>query len=164
MFRAGDGKKIELLVQPDKARSVSSAEFPPFHTEFDPKNPTVVWLSRPLTPEERCRLDIDDPLGEVVNIGKERNDHHLAWQFLSDDERAVAIIDDMLSGCHDDVIAANLAVREIAVKDFKQEHGITDKALSEHLSDAKDSAKKNQGKITPNALASEIWKLLKPKD
>ena len=85
----------------------------------------------------------------------------MAWQFLSDDERAVAIIDDMLSGCHDDVIAANLAVREIAVKDFKQEHGITDKALSEHLSDAKDRAKKNHGKITTDILALEIWNQLK---
>jgi KaiC/GvpD/RAD55 family RecA-like ATPase len=162
LFRAGNGTIIELLVQPDKARSVSSAEFPPFHTEFDPKNPTAVWSSCPLKPEERCRLDIDDPLGEVeMNIGKKRNDHHLAWQYLNVDERAVAIIDDMLSGCHDDVIAANLAVREIAVKDFKQEHGITDKALSEHLSDAKDRAKKKHGKITTDILALEIWNQLK---
>ena len=164
LFRAGNGTIIELLVQPDKARSVSSAEFPPFHTEFDPKNPTAVWSSCPLKPEERCRLDIDDPLGEVeMNIGKKRNDHHLAWQYLNVDERAVAIIDDMLSGCHDDVIAANLAVREIAVKDFKQEHGITEEALSEHLSDAKDCAKKNHGKITTDILALEIWNQLKTK-
>lgn len=165
LFSAGNSDKIELLVRAEKIRMTSRAEQAAFRTEFDPDHPVEVWPMFELTEEQRRSLDIDDPLGEVeMNVGKKRNDHHLAWRFLSDDERAVAIIDDMLSGCHNDVIAANLAVREIAVKDFKQEHGITDKALSEHLSDAKDSAKKNQGKITTDILAVEVWNLLKPKD
>ena len=165
LFPAGNGDKIELLVQAEKIRMTSKAEQTSFHTEFDPNNPIAVWPARELKPEERCRLNEDDPLGEVeMNVGKKRNDKRLAWQYLTDDERAVAIICDMLSGCHDDVIAANLAVRVIAVIDFKQQFGITEKALNQHLPKARELAEENFGKkITPEDLAPEIWKLLKDK-
>jgi KaiC/GvpD/RAD55 family RecA-like ATPase len=126
LFHAGDGKKIELLVQPDKARSVSNAEFPSFHTEFDPGNPTAIWPTRDLKLEERRRLDIDDPLGEVeLNIGKKRKNNQLAWEYLDEDGRGKAIIEGMLNGCHDDVIAADLAVRESVIADFKQQYGLS---------------------------------------
>ena len=95
-----------------------------------------------LTPEELRRLDEDDPLGEVEqNIGKKRNDKRIAWSFLNDDERAVAIIDGMLSGCLDDVIAADLAVREIVISDFKQQYGISKEAIQQILPVAKTSVK-----------------------
>jgi KaiC/GvpD/RAD55 family RecA-like ATPase len=165
LFPAGNGDKIELLVRAEKIRMTSRAEQTAFHTEFDPNQPTEVWPTRSLKKEERRRLDEDDPLGEVeMNVGKKRNDKRLAWRFLNDDDRAIAIIDDTLSGCRDDVIAANLAVREIAIVEFKQQFGITEDALNHHLPMARELAEKNEGKITPNALASEIWKRLKPKD
>ena len=162
LFHAGDGKKIELLVQPDKARSVSSAEFPPFHTEFDPENPTVVWLSRPLTPEERCRLDIDDPLGEVEqNIGKKRKNNQLAWEYQDEDGRGKAIVEGMLNGCHDDVIAADLAVRESVIADFKQEHGISSDTLTKCLPEAMSSQEISPEKMVPDKMAPIIWNILK---
>lgn len=165
LFPAGNGDKIELLVRAEKIRMTSRAEQTSFHTEFDPNQPTEVWPTRSLKKEERRRLDEDDPLGEVeMNVGKKRNDKRLAWQYLSDDERAVAVICDMLSGCHDDVIAANLAVREIAITEFKQQSGITEKALKLYIPRAREYAEKNLGKkITPEDLAPEIWKLLKDK-
>ena len=133
-----------------------------FHAVFDPKNPKAVWETRPLTPEERDRLDIDDPFGEVEqNIGKKRNNHRLAWQYLNDDERAVSIIDDMLSGCLDDVIAANLAVRESVIADFKRQHGLSEEAIKPVLPSAKSSAKNIKENFTSDILANEIWKLLK---
>lgn len=162
LFRAGNGTKIELLVQPDKARSVSSAEFPPFHTEFDPENPTVVWLSRPLTPEERCRLDIDDPLGEVEqNIGKKRKNNQLAWEYQDEDGRGKAIVEGMLNGCHDDVIAADLAVRESVIADFKQEHGISSDTLTKCLPEAMSSQEISPEKMVPDKMAPIIWNILK---
>lgn len=165
LFPAGNGDKIELLVRAEKIRMTSRAEQTAFHTEFDPNQPTEVWPTRSLKKEERRRLDEDDPLGEVeMNVGKKRNDKRLAWQYLSDEERAVAIICDMLSGCHDDVIAANLAVRVIAVIEFRQQFGITEEALKQCMPKAREYAEKKLGKkITPEDLAPEIWKSLKDK-
>ena len=165
LFPAGNGDKIELLVRAEKIRMTSKAEQTSFHTEFDPNNPTAVWPTRALNKEERYRLDEDDPLGEVeMNIGKKRNDHRLAWGYQEDDERATAIICDMLSGCADDVIAANFAVRVIAITDFKQRFGITEEALKQYIPRARELAEENCGKkITPEDLAPEIWKLLKDK-
>jgi len=165
LFPAGNGDKIELLVRAEKIRMTSKAEQTAFHTEFDPKNPTDVWATRELTPEERRRLDEDDPLGEVeMNVGKKRNDKRLAWRYLNDYERAVAIICYMLSGCPDDVIAASLAVRVIAITEFKQEHGITEEALKQCMPMARDLAEKKLGEnFTPEDLAPTIWKLLRYK-
>ncbi len=161
LFSAGKGDKIELLVRAEKIRMTSKAEQEAFHTEFDPKDPTTVWETRPLKPEECRRLDIDDPLGEVErNVGKKRKNNQLAWKYLNDDERAIAILDDMLNGCLDDVIAADLAVRESVISDFKQQYGISPEALDLHLAEAKEIAKNNSGKITPNELAPILWKRL----
>ena len=114
-----------------------------------------------LTEEQRRRLDIDDPLGEVErNVGKKRKNNQLAWKYLNDDERAIAILDDMLNGCLDDVIAADLAVRESVIADFKQQYGISPEALNLHLAEAKEIAKKKSGKTTPNELAPILWKML----
>ena len=164
LFPAGNGEKIELLVQAEKIRMTSKAEQTAFHATFDPNQPTAVWATKDLTPEECRRLDEDDPLGEVeMNVGKKRNDKRPAWRFLNDDDRAIAIIDDTLSGCQDDVIAANLAVRVIAITKFKRQFGITEEALKQCMPMARESAEKNQGKITTDILAVEIWKSLKDK-
>ena len=161
LFSAGNGDKIELLVRAEKIRMTSRAEQASFHTEFDPKNPKAVWETRPLTPEERDRLDIDDPLGEVErNVGKKRKNDQLAWKYLDEEDRGTAIIEGMLNGCHDDVIAADLAVRESVIADFKQEHGISPDTINLHRIKAKEIVK-NEKKVTPSKLAPEIWKLLK---
>ena len=161
LFSAGNGKKIELLVRAEKIRMTSRAEQAAFRTEFDPKNPKAVWETRPLTPEERDRLDIDDPLGEVErNVGKKRKNNQLAWEYLDEEGRGAAIIEGMLNGCHDDVIAADLAVRESVIADFKQQYGISPEALNLHLAEAKEIAKNNSGKITPNELAPILWNKL----
>ena len=143
----------------------SKAEQTAFHATFDPNQPTAVWATKDLTPEERRRLDEDDPLGEVeMNVGKKRNDKRLAWRFLNDDDRAIAIIYDTLSGCRDDVIAANLAVREIAVTEFKQQFRITEEAMKQCMPMARESAETKHGKkFTPGDLALEIWNQLKTK-
>ena len=165
LFPAGNGEKIELLVQAEKIRMTSKAEQTAFHATFDPNQPTAVWATKDLTPEERRRLDEDDPLGEVeMNVGKKRNDKRLAWRFLNDDDRAIAIIYDTLSGCRDDVIAANLAVREIAVTEFKQQFRITEEAMKQCMPMARESAETKHGKkFTPGDLALEIWNQLKTK-
>lgn len=165
LFPAGNGENIELLVQAEKIRMTSKAEQTAFHATFDPNQPTAVWATKDLTPEERRRLDEDDPLGEVeMNVGKKRNDKRLAWRFLNDDDRAIAIIYDTLSGCRDDVIAANLAVREIAVTEFKQQFRITEEAMKQCMPMARESAETKHGKkFTPGDLALEIWNQLKTK-
>ena len=165
LFPAGNGDRIALLVRAEKIRMTSKGEQTAFYTEFNPNQPTAVWSIRDLTPEERRRLDEDDPLGEVeMNVGKKRNDHRLAWRYLNDDERAVAIICDMLSGCHDDVIAANFAVRVVVVVEFKQQFGITEEALKQCMPRVRGLAEKKLGnKITPENLAPEIWNSLKDK-
>ena len=84
----------------------------------------------------------------------------MAWEYLNDDERAIAILDDMLNGCLNDVIAADLAVRESVIADFKQQYGISPEALNLHLAEAKEIAKNNSGKITPNELAPILWNKL----
>ena len=162
LFSAGNSDKIELLVRAEKIRMTSRAEQTAFHAVFDPKNPKPVWETKPLTPEECDRLDIDDPLGEVErNVGKKRKNNQLAWKYLNDDERAIAILDDMLNGCGNDVIAADHAVRESVIADFKQQYGISPEALNLHLAETKEIAKNNSGKITPNELAPILWKLLR---
>lgn len=162
LFSAGNGDKIELLVRAEKIRMTSRAEQAAFHAAFDPKNPTAVWETRLLMPEECRRLNIDDPLGEVErNNIKQRKNHGLAWKFMDDDQRAIAILDDMLSNDPDDVIAANFAIREIAITDFKQQHGISEEAIMRILPMAKLSAKNIKEKYTTDILANEIWKSLK---
>ena len=162
LFATGKGDKIELLVQAEKIRMTARSEQGSFRTEFDPKEPSSVWPVFPLTDEERCRLNEDDPLDEVgSNIGKKRNNQQRAWRYLDDDERAIAIIDDMLTGCLDDVIAANLAVRERCVSEFKRQNGISDDALTRHLREAKKTAEKEQGNSKPSVLAPILWNALK---
>lgn len=79
LFSAGSGKKIELLVRAEKIRMTSRAEQAAFRTEFDPEDPVEVWPVFELTEEQRRRLDIDDPLGEVErNVGKKRKNNQLA--------------------------------------------------------------------------------------
>ena len=98
-----------------------------------------------------------------MNIGKMRKKNCLAWGYQDEEERAIAIIGDMLSGYNDGEIAANYAVRENAITEFKHQFGITEDALKQHLPMARVLAEKNQGKKDPNALSSELWKLLKSK-
>ena len=162
LFATGKSDKIELLIRAEKIRMTAKNEQGAFRTEFDPKNPCAVWPAFPLTEEEKHRLNEDDPLDEVgQNVGKKRNNQQRAWVYLDDDERAAAIIDDMLTGCLDDVIAANLAVRMRAVVEFKKQYGITEEALKKHLRDAKELAERDCGKATPEALAPKLWKLMK---
>ena len=155
-------KKLVKLVKAEKIRMTARSEQGAFRTEFDLQKPLAIWPVFPLTEEERRRLDEDDPLDEVgQNVGKKRNNQQRAWGYLDDDERAAAIIDDMLSGCPDDVIAANLAVRMRVIVEFKRQYGITEEALKKHLPDAKKLADRNCGKTTPEALAPELWNLMK---
>ena len=162
LFSAGNGDKIELLVRAEKIRMTSRSEQAAFRTEFDPKDPVEVWPVFDLTEEQRRRLNIDDPLGEVErNIVKQRKNHGLAWKYMDDDQRAIAILDDMLSNDLDDVIAANFAIREIAITEFKQQHGISEEAIMRILPTAKLSAKNIKEKCTTDILANEVWKLLK---
>ena len=165
LFATGRGDKIELLVQAEKIRMTARSKQNSFRTEFDLQNPVAVWPMYPLNEEERRRLNEDDPLDEIGrNIGKKRNNHQLAWRFMTDDARAVAIIDDMLSGCPDDVIAANLVVREQALRTFKDEQGICEDALKMHLEDAAREASREIGTDVPptsNVLAPKIWALFK---
>ena len=162
LFATGRGDKIELLVQAEKIRMTARSEQNSFRTEFDLQNPVAVWPMYPLNEEERRRLNEDDPLDEVgQNVGKKRNNQQRAWTYLDDDERAAAIIDDMLTGCLDDVIAANLAIPPRAVVEFKNQYGITEDELKKHLPDAKKTAARNCGKTTPEVLAPELWKLMK---
>ena len=162
LFATGKGDKIELLVQAEKIRMTARSEQGTFRTEFDPKKPRSVWPVFPLTEEERRRLNEDDPLDEVgSNVGKKRNNQQRAWRYLDDDERAVAIIDDMLTGCLDDVIAANLAVRQMAVTEFKCRNGISEETLRSHLPAAKKKAENDQGNSRPSVLAPIIWEFLK---
>ncbi len=165
LFSAGKGDKVEFLMRAEKVRTTSKAEQISFHVVFDPSSPKAIWETKKLTPEERRRLDEDDPLGEVEqNIGKKRNDKRIAWSFLNDDERAVAIIDGMLSGCLDDVIAADLAVREIVISDFKQQYGISKEAIQQILPVAKTSVKNLKENYTSEMLAKKVWNLLKNND
>jgi KaiC/GvpD/RAD55 family RecA-like ATPase len=165
LFNTGKGDKIELLVKAEKIRMTARSEQGSFRTEFDTKNPYAVWPVFPLTEEERRRLNEDDPLDEIGrNIGKKRNNRQLAWRFMTDDARAVAIIDDMLSGCPDDVIAANLVVREQALRIFKDEQGICEDALKMHLEEAAREVSREIGPDTPpksDVLAPKIWALIK---
>ena len=82
---------------------------------------------------------------------------------MSEKAKATAIIDDMLSGCMDDVIAANLVVREKALVAFKEDHGISEDALKEFMPDAVKKAEKQFGKVTTAELAAVIWELIQKK-
>lgn len=162
LFSTGNGDKIELLVRAEKIRMTSKNEQAAFHATFDPKNPKATWETKPLTKKERLRLDIDDPFGEVErNVEKKRRNNQVAWDFLDDDERAQIIIEDMLLERQDDVIAANLAVREPVIAGFKQQYGISKESLIKYAPEAKTAAQKKHGKIAPDTLAPELWKFLK---
>ena len=163
LFGTGNSEKIELLVKAEKIRNTARSEQPAFRTTFDPKTPGAQWHVFKLTKEERCRLDADDPLDEIGrNLGKRRNNHQLAWRYLSDDAKAIAIIDDMLSGCPDDVIAANLVVREQVLAAFKEEQGIREDILKRHLPAAEETATNQTGSMPgSNILAPLIWESIK---
>ncbi|MBE6374349.1 MAG: hypothetical protein E7055_20080 [Lentisphaerae bacterium] len=162
LLQAGDGNKIGLLVKPEKIRNTARSEQPSFRTEFDPKLPVDPWPVYKPTKEELRRLDEDDPLDEIGrNAGKRRNNHQLAWFYMSEDDKAIAIIDDMLSGCTDDVIAANLVVKERVLSAFKGDHGICEDILRKHMPEATKKAKKECAKASPAELAKFLWELVR---
>lgn len=161
LFLAAKSEKIEVLVQSEKVRMTSRAEQASFHATFDPEHPEAGWKTKPLTQEERNRLDEDDPFDEVeANNGKKRRDHRLAWRYMNDEMRAISIIDDMLSGCHDDVIAANLAVRLAVIVNFKQEYGISEETVAHALSEIENDLENELKNIKTDDLAPKVWNYL----
>ena len=162
LLQAGNGRKIELLVKPEKIRNTARSEQPSFRTEFDPKSPVVPWEIFKPTKEELRRLDEDDPLDEIGrNAGKKRNNHQLVWNYMSEDAKAIAIIDDMLSGCMDDIIAANLVVREQAIIAFKEDHGICEDSLKKHMPEATKKTENQSSKVATPELAWFLWQMIR---
>ena len=162
LFLAAKGKKIEILVQPEKVRMTSRIEQTSFHATFDPEKPEAGWETKPLSRAERNRLDEDDPFEEVeANNGKKRRDHRLAWRYMNDEMRAISIIDDMLCGFLDDVIAANLAVRSTVIENFKQQYDISEESVAHALSEIENDLENELKNMKTDDLAPMVWNYLK---
>lgn len=161
LFLAAKTEKIEVLVQSEKVRMTSRAEQASFHATYDPEHPEAGWETKPLTKEERARLDEDDPFDEVeANNGKKHRDHRLAWRYMNDEMRAISIIDDMLCGFPDDVIAANLAVRSAVIVNFKQEYDISEESVAHALSEIEDDLENELKNMKTDDLAPRVWNYL----
>ncbi len=161
LFLAEKAKTIEVLVQPEKVRMTSRGEQASFHATFDPEHPETGWKTQPLSRAERNRLNEDDPFDEVeANNGKKHRDHRLAWRYMNDEMRAISIIDDMLCGFSDDVIAANLAVRSAVIVNFKQEYDISEESVAHALSEIEDDLENELKNMKTDVLAPRVWNYL----
>ena len=158
------GTGINLLVKADKVREKADEQATAFKTSFDPDHPDRNWSTSELSVSERRRFGEDDPFCSDTEIAAKKTKHGLlAWKFMDDDSRAIAIIADALEGSSLAVTAANRTIPVSAVEEFADEFELTDENIQRHCEALRQKVKQEKGDKadSPKLLAPEIWERMK---
>ena len=161
----GPGKNgINLYVNADKVRGKADEAATSFKVTFDPDYPIRKWFTSELSSSERRIFGEDDPFSSDSEItAKKTKRNLLAWKFMSDDDKANAVIAGLLEGNSLAVTAANHSTPVQAIEEFACEFELTEENIQKRLHDVIDKVKHENGvkANTPEALAPVIWERIK---
>lgn len=161
----GPGKNgINLYVNADKVRGKADEAATSFKVTFDPDYPIRKWFTSELSSSEQRIFGEDDPFNSDSDMtAKKTKRGLLAWKFMSEDAKAIAIITDTLEGNSSVVTAANHSTPVQAVEEFTCEFDLTEENIRKHLDAVMEKVKQENGvKVnTPEAFAPVIWGRIK---
>lgn len=164
LVKAPGKSGINLYVNADKVRGKADKSTVAFKVHFDPSLPNGKWHISELSDSERRVFGEDDPFCPDAEITAKKTTHkQLAWKFMDDDSKAIAIISDTLEGSRLAVTAANRTIPVSAVEEFADEFELTDENIQKHLENVMKKVKLENGDKanTPERLAPEIWERMK---
>ena len=164
LVKAPGKSGINLYVNADKVRGKADKSTVAFKVHFDPSLPNGKWHISELSDSERRIFGEDDPFCPDAEITAKKTTHkQLAWKFMDDDSKAIAIISDTLEGSRLAVTAANRTIPVSAVEEFADEFELTDENIQKHLENVMKKVKLENGDKanTPERLAPEIWERMK---
>ena len=164
LVKAPGKSGINLYVNADKVRGKADKSTVAFKVHFDPSLPYGKWHISELSDSERRIFGEDDPFCSGTEFAAKKNKHGLlAWKFMDDDSRAIAIVADALEGSSLAVTAANRTIPVSAVEEFADEFELTDENIQKHLENVMKKVKLENGDKanTPERLAPEIWERMK---
>ena len=164
LVKAPGKSGINLYVNADKVRGKADKSTVAFKVHFDPSLPNGKWHISELSDSERRIFGEDDPFCSGTEFAAKKNKHGLlAWKFMDDDSRAIAIVADALEGSSLAVTAANRTIPVSAVEEFADEFELTDENIQKHLENVMKKVKLENGDKanTPERLAPEIWERMK---
>ena len=164
LVKAPGKSGINLYVNADKVRGKADKSTVAFKVHFDPSLPYGKWHISELSDSERRIFGEDDPFCSGTEFAAKKTKHGLvAWKFMDDDSRAIAIVADALEGSSLAVTAANRTIPVSAVEEFADEFELTDENIQKRLHDVIDKVKHENGvkANTPEALAPVIWERIK---
>ena len=164
LVKAPGKSGINLYVNADKVRGKADKSTVAFKVHFDPSLPYGKWHISELSDSERRIFGEDDPFCSGTEFAAKKNKHGLlAWKFMDDDSRAIAIVADALEGSSLAVTAANRTIPVSAVEEFAEEFELTDENIQKHLENVMKKVKLENGDKanTPERLAPEIWERMK---
>ena len=164
LVKAPGKSGINLYVNADKVRGKADKSAVAFKVHFDPDLPNGKWYTSELSELERRIFGEDDPFCPDAEITAKKTKHNqLAWKFMDDNSKAIAIISDTLEGSRLAVTAANHSIPTSAVEAFADEFKLTDENIQKHLENVMKKVKLENGDKanTPERLAPEIWERMK---
>ena len=164
LVKAPGKSGINLYVNADKVRGKADKSTVAFKVHFDPSLPYGKWHISELSDSERRIFGEDDPFCSGTEFAAKKTKHGLlAWKFMDDDSRAIAIVADALEGSSLDVTAANRTIPVSAVEEFADEFELTDENIQRHCEALRQKVKQEKGDKadSPKLLAPEIWERMK---
>ncbi len=164
LVKAPGKSGINLYVNADKVRGKADKSTVAFKVHFDPSLPNGKWHISELSDSERRIFGEDDPFCPDAEITAKKTTHkQLAWKFMDDDSKAIAIISDTLEGSRLAVTAANRTIPVSAVEEFADEFELTDENIQRHCEALRQKVKQEKGDkaYSPKLLAPEIWERMK---
>jgi hypothetical protein len=164
LVKAPGKSGINLYVNADKVRGKADKSTVAFKVHFDPSLPNGKWHISDLSDSERRIFGEDDPFCPDAEITAKKTKHGLlAWKFMDDDSRAIAIVADALEGSSLDVTAANRTIPVSAVEEFADEFELTDENIQRHCEALRQKVKQEKGDKadSPKLLAPELWERMK---
>lgn len=163
LVKAPGNTGINLYVNADKVRGKAAKDTIAFKVHFDPDYLNSKWLTSELSDSERRIFGEDDPFSSETEITARKTKRGLlAWKFMSDDDKAIAIIVDILEGNSSAVTAANHSTPEHAVEEFACEFKLTEENIRTHLYAVVEKVKHEKGnKVNiPEKLAPYVWQAM----
>jgi hypothetical protein len=163
LVKAPGNTGINLYVNADKVRGKADKVAIAFKVHFDTDYPSTKWHTSELSSSERRIFGEDDPFSSETEITARRTKRGLlAWKFMSDDDKAIAIIADILEGNSSAVTAANHSTPEHAVEEFACEFKLTEENIRTHLYAVVEKVKHEKGnKVNiPEKLAPYVWQAM----
>lgn len=156
---------IHLYVNADKVRGKAAQAAISFGVSFYPESSSSGWSTFELSASARRIFGEDDPFSADAEMtAKKTKRGLLAWQFMSDDNKATAILADILEGNGLAITAANHSMPVQAVEEFACEFDLTEENIRKHLDAVMEKVKRENGnKVNePEVLAPALcWERMK---